>query len=101
VTLLIRGKTSGMHDWNRLARLKGETCVRCSDRRRHRHREVAILNPRPNRIVTEAAGPYTVACDVNGSSGARGQAHDTADATPTRTDQRRWKLDIFHIIGAR
>jgi hypothetical protein len=31
----------------------GGTCVRCSDRRRHRHCEVAILNPRPNRIVTE------------------------------------------------
>jgi hypothetical protein len=32
---------------------------------------------RANRIVMEATGLCTVACDGNGSSGARGEAHDT------------------------
>lgn len=33
-----------------------------------------------NRIVTEAAGPHTVACDGNENSGARGEADDTDTA---------------------
>jgi hypothetical protein len=57
------------------------------------------IHARANRIVTEAAGPCTVACDGNGSLG--GEAHDTSPQTPTRTGQRRGKLDIFHIVGAR
>jgi hypothetical protein len=56
---------------------------------------------RANRIVTEGAGPHTVACDGNGNSGARGEAHDTDTAYARKDGQRRGKLDIFHIVGAR
>ena len=90
-----------MHDWNRIARLKGGLAfgartdegigtVRLPS---SIHAGIASLPRQPDRI--------RFACDVNGSSGARGQAHDTDNATPTRTDQRRGRLDIFHIIGAR
>jgi hypothetical protein len=36
------------------------------------------IHARANRIVAEAAGPYTVACDGNGSSGARGETASTS-----------------------
>jgi hypothetical protein len=58
-------------------------------------------HPRANRIVTEAPGPYTVACDGDGNSALAARQTIQTPHTPTRTGQRRGKLDIFHIVGAR